>query len=223
MKALIIEDNAAQAEFTRKGMARLGFECRVAADGQTGLDALFADDYDIALVDIRLPVIGGLEVIAAARERGSRTPMIVLSVIGSPRSKAAGLDAGADDYLTKPFSFTELRARIDAVLRRSAPPDPAESVPLKVDTLAIDAALNQARRGTRTILLTLQETQLLVHLIRHRDETVTRRDILRDAWGYVSADDHLVECAVSRLRSKINAPGETPLIRTVRHLGYTII
>ena len=221
MKALIVEDNRQQAEFTRAGLSDFGLESRIVEDGQSGLEALLNEEYAIDLVDIRLPGIDGFSLIRTAREAGCQIPIIVLSVQGEIDAKVKGLDAGADDYLAKPFSFDELRARIDAVRRRFSP-SMGHSI-LTADTLEMDVTTHKVRRAGRKITLPNHEYLLLEYFLRHRGRIVSKKMILEDVWDYAdSIKSHVVEMAVSALRKEINGPNDLKLIRTIRKFGYVL-
>lgn len=220
MKALIIEDNVKQAETTRRKLTTCGFECDVATDGASGYKMLISGDYTIALIDIKLPKMNGLDIIRKANEQDIRTPIIVLSVLGSVDSRIAGLDAGADDYLAKPFSLEELRARIDARLRGVK----KSTAPLRCDTLVLDPIHGTATRSGRDLGLSRKEFQLLEYLMSRRGQIISKYMIRDDLWNYTGAANiHVVEMGVSALRKKVNGDtNERPLIRTVRSLGYVI-
>lgn len=221
MKALIIEDNAAQAKTTRLYLTKCGYDCDVAADGNTGCRMLCEQTYDIALVDIRLPGMDGLEIVRRAKEREVETPIIILSVQGSPASKTLGLDLGADDYLAKPFSLDELRARIDVIFRLKSKASAA--APMQCDTLVLNPVSMKVCRGSRMVHLSKIEFGLLEFLMRRKGVLVSKKTILDELWDYAGATSyHVVEMAVSSLRKKINWEGENPLIQTVRGLGYVI-
>ena len=220
MKALIVEDNVKQAETTRRKLTKCGFECDIATDGLSGYKMLIDGDYTIALVDIKLPKMNGLDLIRKANEQDIRTPIIVLSVLGSVDSRIAGLDAGADDYLAKPFSLEELRARIDARLRGVK----KSTAPLRCDTLILDPIHGTATRSGRDLGLSRKEFQLLEYLMSRRGQIISKYMIRDDLWNYTGAANiHVVEMGVSALRKKVNGDtNERPLIRTVRSLGYVI-
>ena len=221
MKALIVEDNVQQAETTRHHLSHCGFDADIAADGETGLDLLLRRSYDLAIVDVRLPRMDGFEIVRRARGLQNETPIIILSVQGSPASKAAGLNLGADDYMSKPFSVEELRARIHAVLRRTD--RAAAANPIQCDTLNLDPVGMRVTRSGRLLHLSRLEFDLLEYMMRHRGHVLTKRMILERIWDYPGvANDHVVELVICSLRKKINPPGERPLIRTERGLGYGI-
>ena len=221
MKALIIEDNKIQAHTTASHLSQCGFRCDIAYDGDTGLDKLTSNGYGLALVDIMLPKRDGIEIVKEARRLKIKTPIIILSVTDTVESKVPGLDAGADDYLAKPFSTDELRARIDAVLRRNR--ETRKTEPLAFDTLTLDPVGGRVTRGDRKIFLSKLEFDLLEYLLRHQGCIISKRTILTQIWDYKGiVNDHVVEMGVSALRKKINWTGERRLIETKRGLGYVI-
>lgn len=221
MKALIIEDNKIQAHTTANHLSQCGFRCDIAYDGDAGLEKLTSRGYGLALVDIMLPKRDGVEIVREARRLKIKTPVIILSVTDTVESKVRGLDAGADDYLAKPFSTDELRARIDAVLRRNR--ETRKTEPLTFDTLTLDPVGVHVTRGDRKIFLSKLEFDLLEYLLRHQGCIISKRTILTKIWDYKgAATGHVVEMGVSSLRRKINWAGERKIIETKRGLGYVI-
>ena len=211
MHILIVEDDRMMADYVSDGLRRSGFVCTHAADGEEGLVAVLHGGYDAVVMDIMLPKLDGLEIIRRARAAGVRTPIIVLSARGSVEAKVTGLEAGGDDYLAKPFSITELVARVQALLRRaSATP---EATALREADLEVDVVTHRVTRAGRRIDLQPLEYQLLEYLMRNKGRV----------WDY-AFDPHtnVVEVRVSRLRSKITAPGERELIHTIRRFGYVL-
>ena len=209
------------ADYVQEGLRRSGFTCTHAVDGEEGLIAVLKGHYDAIIMDLMLPKIDGLEIIRRARAAGIRTPLIVLSARGSVEAKVAGLEAGGDDYLAKPFSLTELIARIQALLRRaSATP---EATTLREADLEVDVATHRVTRAGRRIDLQPLEYQLLEYLMRNKGRIISKTTIMERVWDY-DFDPHtnVVEARVSRLRGKITAPGERELIHTVRRFGYVL-
>ena len=209
------------ADYVSDGLRRSGFVCTHAADGEEGLVAVLHGGYDAVIMDIMLPKLDGLEIIRRARAAGVRTPIIVLSARGSVEAKVTGLEAGGDDYLAKPFSITELVARVQALLRRaSATP---EATALREADLEVDVVTHRVTRAGRRIDLQPLEYQLLEYLMRNKGRVVSKTTIMERVWDY-AFDPHtnVVEVRVSRLRSKITAPGERELIHTIRRFGYVL-
>lgn len=221
MHILIVEDDRTMADYVSDGLRRSGFVCTHAADGEEGLVAVLHGGYDAVVMDIMLPKLDGLEIIRRARAAGVRTPIIVLSARGSVEAKVTGLEAGGDDYLAKPFSITELVARVQALLRRaSATP---EATALREADLEVDVVTHRVMRAGRRIDLQPLEYQLLEYLMRNKGRVVSKTTIMERVWDY-AFDPHtnVVEVRVSRLRSKITAPGERELIHTIRRFGYVL-
>lgn len=221
MHILIVEDDRTTADYVSDGLRRSGFVCTHAADGEEGLVAVLHGGYDAVVMDIMLPKLDGLEIIRRARAAGVRTPIIVLSARGSVEAKVTGLEAGGDDYLAKPFSITELVARVQALLRRaSATP---EATALREADLEVDVVTHRVTRAGRRIDLQPLEYQLLEYLMRNKGRVVSKTTIMERVWDY-AFDPHtnVVEVRVSRLRSKITAPGERELIHTIRRFGYVL-
>lgn len=221
MHILIVEDDRTMADYVSDGLRRSGFVCTHAADGEEGLVAVLHGGYDAVVMDIMLPKLDGLEIIRRARAAGVRTPIIVLSARGSVEAKVTGLEAGGDDYLAKPFSITELVARVQALLRRaSATP---EATALQEADLEVDVVTHRVTRAGRRIDLQPLEYQLLEYLMRNKGRVVSKTTIMERVWDY-AFDPHtnVVEVRVSRLRSKITAPGERELIHTIRRFGYVL-
>lgn len=220
MKLLLVEDDAPTAEYLRRGLAELGHACDHAATGVDGLAAALTSDHDAIILDRNLPGLDGLAVLAALRAQGSTTPVLVLSALGQVDDRIAGLKAGGDDYLPKPFSFGELVARLEALARRrSQPADTAGQ--LTVGTLTLDLLGRSASRNGRPIELLNKEFQLLEYLMRHAGQVVTRTMMTEAIWDYsFNPGTNVIDVHVSRLRAKIDAPGEPPMIRTVRGAGY---
>lgn len=221
MHILIVEDDRTTADYVSDGLRRSGFVCTHAADGEEGLVAVLYGGYDAVVMDIMLPKLDGLEIIRRARAAGVRTPIIVLSARGSVEAKVTGLEAGGDDYLAKPFSITELVARVQALLRRaSATP---EATALREADLEVDVVTHRVTRAGRRIDLQPLEYQLLEYLMRNKGRVVSKTTIMERVWDY-AFDPHtnVVEVRVSRLRSKITVPGERELIHTIRRFGYVL-
>lgn len=221
MHLLIVEDDQKTAEFVQQGFRQSGFVCTHAADGEEGLYQAVNGSFDAAVVDIMLPKLDGLELIRRLRAAGKRLPVIVLSARGSVEAKIKGLEAGGDDYLSKPFSLAELTARIQALLRRIQ--QTAEPTVLRVADLEMDLAAHKVRRAGERIDLQPLEYQLLEYFMRNAGRVVTKTTIMEHVWDY-AFDPHtnVVEARVCRLRDKIDKNAERKLIRTVRGFGYVL-
>lgn len=222
MKLLLIEDDAQTADYIRRGLGELGHPCDHAGPGIDGLTAALTSEHDAIILDRNLPGLDGLAVLTALRAQGNRTPVLLLSAMGQVDDRIAGLRAGGDDYLPKPFSFGELVARLEAIARRR--PDPAEAARQRtVGTLTLDLLGRSATRHGRAITLLNKEFQLLDYLMRHAGQVVTRTMMTEAIWDYsFNPGTNVIDVHVSRLRAKIDAPGEAPIIRTVRGAGYRL-
>lgn len=222
MRALIIEDDARTAEYVAAALSRAGFACVHAADGEEGLAALLqGDDWDVAVTDVMLPKLDGVELIRCARGAGKRVPVIFLSARGSVEAKVAGLEAGGDDYLAKPFSVTELVARVQALVRRATPSVTPDE--LRVEDLVFDPVTRKATRGGRKIPLQPLEARLLEYLMRNRGRIVSKTTILDRVWDYsFSPHTNAVEVCVCRLRDKIDGGAAVKLLHTERKIGYVL-
>ena len=221
MKVLIVEDDDKTASFLEKAFRADGFVTRRAADGEAGLWLSAAEGFDLAVVDVMLPNRDGLSLLREMRARRAAFPVIVLSALGSVENKVAGLAAGGDDYLAKPFSVTELLARAHALLRRAS--RETEAPVLAVEDLVLDTQSRRVTRGGRRIDLQPLEFQLLEYLLRNRGRVVSKTTIMEHVWQYgFDTGTNLVESRVCHLREKIDKPFATPLVKTVRGFGYVI-
>lgn len=222
MKLLLIEDDAQTADYVRRGLAELGHVCEHAPDGIEGLSAALGGQHDAIILDRNLPKLDGLAVLGAMRAQRKRTPVLLLSALGQVDDRVAGLRAGADDYLPKPFSFHELIARLEAIVRRG---DAGGETPshLQVGSLSLDLLSRTAKRDGRDIELLNKEFQLLSYLMRHAGHVVTRTMLTEAIWDYnFNPGTNVIDVHVSRLRQKIDAPGEPPMIKTIRGAGYRL-
>ena len=220
VKVLVIEDDNETAAQIVEELRRHGYDVDREADGPAGLDRASTVAYDLITLDRLLPALEGLAIVETLRRSGVNTPVLVLSAVGEVDERVRGLRAGGDDYLTKPFAFAELCARVDALLRRS--PEPRDTV-LRVDELELDLLSRTARRGRRTLDLLPRELQLLEYLMRHEGHTVTRAMLFEHVWDYrFDPQTNLVDVHVGRLRRKVDGPGEPPLIRTIRGIGFAL-
>ena len=222
MRALIVEDDAETAGYLAKGLSESGFTTDVVTGGREGLVRAVAEDYDVAVIDRMLPEVDGLSIVDAMRRAGRRTPVLFLSAKGEVTDRVAGLEAGADDYLVKPFAFSELRARVGALLRRRDGAA-AETVTLKVADLEMDLLARRVSRAGRDIPLQPREFKLLETLMRNAGRVVTRTMLLERVWDYrFDPQTNVIDVHVSRLRRKIDQGFARPLIETARGTGYVI-
>jgi len=221
VRALIIEDDRTIADFVARGLRESGFAVDLASDGEAGLEAALRQPYDVAIVDVMLPKRDGLAVIDELRRRGQATPVLILSARRSVDDRVHGLQAGGDDYLTKPFAFAELLARVQALVRRaSRAPEPTS---LTVGDLSMDLLSRKVSRGETNIELRPREFALLEYLMRNRGKVVSKTMILSHVWAYnFDPQTNIVDVLVSRLRDKIDRPFETKLLQTVRGVGYVL-
>jgi two-component system OmpR family response regulator len=221
MKILVVEDDAEAASYLIKGLRESGHGVDHAADGNTGLEMALSASYDLAIVDRMLPRRDGLSLISALRAEGKDLPILVLSALGQVDDRVMGLRAGGDDYLTKPYAFTELLARIEALGRRRGAL-PAQTV-YRVGDLELDRLAHSARRGSQFIDLQPREFRLLEYLMRHAGQVVTRTMLLEHVWDYhFDPQTNVIDVHVSRLRAKIDKGFDVPLLHTVRGAGYMI-
>jgi DNA-binding response OmpR family regulator len=221
MRILVVEDDRKVASFIRQGLDEEGHAVEVAKDGSEALDLVLADpDYDLLVLDVMLPGRDGFAVLRALRERKVRAPVLMLTARDSITDKVAGLDLGADDYLTKPFAFEEFLARVRALLRRG---DGQRASVLRLDDLAVDPATRRVTRGDRRIELTAQEYALLEYFLRNVGRVLTRPMIAQHVWGLdFDAESNIIDVYVSYVRRKIEREGEDRLLHTVRGAGYVM-
>lgn len=221
MRVLLVEDDPTIAAFVAKGLREAGFAVDEAADGETGLTLAREQKFDAAIVDVMLPRLDGLSLIDAIRGRGIRTPVLILSAKRSVDDRVRGLQAGGDDYLTKPFAFAELIARVQALIRRST--GAAEPTTLGAGDLTLDLLSREVRRDGQPIELRPREYALLEYLLRHAGKVLTKTMILSHVWGYnFDPNTNVVDVLVSRLREKIDRSFDQKLIHTVRGVGYVL-
>ncbi len=220
MKLLLVEDDETTATYVSQGLAELGHACDIASTGLDGLTAGLTKDYDAIILDRNLPTMDGLSVLQALRAERRKTPVLILSALGQVDDRIRGLNAGGDDYLTKPFSFQELIARLAAIIRRREGDTTAPRT-RRLGDLELDLLTRVARRGNRRIELSNKEFQLLDYFFRHVAQVVTRTMLIEAAWDYsFDPGTNLVDVHISRLRAKLEARGEAPLLHTVRGAGY---
>lgn len=220
MRLLLVEDDQSLSDGVMQGLRRLGFALDHADTYASAFDLLCIHDYDLVLLDLGLPDTDGLTLVHRLRRREVRVPILVVTARGAVPDRVLGLDAGADDYLQKPFAFPELVARIQALLRRGT--NPASAV-LRVGDLALDPVRFQVSRGDTTLVLTTKEFAILEYLMRHAGELVTRTMLIDHCWGEgYEGMSNLIDVHVSRLRRKIDAGGEPALLHTVRGAGFIV-
>ncbi len=222
MRLLVIEDDTEVAAFVAKGLEELGHTVDRAADGKEGLFLATTERYDALIVDRMLPVVDGLTIVQTLRAADDPVPILILSALGEVDDRVKGLRAGGDDYLVKPFAFSELSARLDALLRRSRTAD-APEVQLQVEDLVMDRLARDVRRGGTAIELKPREFRLLEYLMRHAGQVVTRTMLLERVWDYhFDPQTNVIDVHISRLRAKIDKDFDRPLLKTVRGAGYRL-
>ena len=221
MRALIVEDDAVIAEFVARGLREAGFAVDVAGDGETGFARARQQTYDVAIVDLMLPKRDGLAVIDQMRRHSIDTPVLILSARRSVDDRVKGLQSGGDDYLTKPFAFAELLARVQALVRRATrAPEPTT---LTVGDLTLDLLSRRVTRGDTALELQPREFTLLEYLMRNAGRVVSKTMIVSRVWEYrFDPQTNIVDVLVSRLREKIDRPFEKRLLHTVRGVGYVL-
>ena len=220
MRILLVEDQERIAAFIRKGLQEELYTVDVARDGSAALDIAGAGEYDLIILDVRLPVRDGISVCRELRRHGNTTPILMLTARDTVDDRVRGLDAGADDYLVKPFAFQELLARLRALARR---PLAVQDNTLRVENLTLDIRTHQACRDAQPIELTAREYRLLELLMRHCGQVLTRTQIAEHIWGYdFDANSNVVDVYIRYLRRKVDDPFEPKLIQTVRGVGYKL-
>ena len=225
MKLLVIEDEDKLGEYLRGGLTQEGFVVDLVRDGVDGLHQASEGAYDLVLLDGVLPGIDGLAVLAALRQQDhTRTlPVLMLTARAEVEDRVRGLQAGADDYLVKPFAFSELVARIQALLRRASATPVAEATVLKLADLEVDLLRRKAHRAGQRLDLTAKEFSLLTLLLRRQGQVLSRTELAEQVWDMnFDSGTNVVEVAVRRLRSKLDRPFEAPLLHTVRGMGYVL-
>ncbi len=221
MRVLVIEDDNDTAHFLRKALRESGHAADVASDGAMGLEMARAGSYGVLVIDRMLPHRDGLSVIEVLRTAGDRTPVLILSALGDVDDRVKGLKAGGDDYLTKPFAYSELLARIEALARRNEPQERATVY--VVGDLSLDRLSHKVSRGGEAIVLQPREFRLLEYLMKHAGQVVTRTMLLEHVWDYhFDPQTNVIDVHVSRLRGKIDKGFAEPLLHTVRGAGYML-
>ncbi len=222
MKALVIEDDQDVANYLVKGLKESDFVVDHAADGKDGMMMAASEDYDIMIVDRMLPGMDGLAIVKTVRATGNQVPVLILSALGDVDDRVEGLRGGGDDYLTKPFSFTELLARIESLVRRHRQSSETETV-LHVADLEMDLLARTVKRAGHNIDVQPREFRLLEYLMRNAGQVVTRTMLLEKVWDYhFDPQTNVIDVHISRLRAKIDKEFDTPLLQTIRGAGYML-
>lgn len=220
MRVLVVEDDAGISRFIHQGLNEAGYAVDIASDGREGISYAIAANYDVIVLDVLLPELNGLSVLKELRQRGLRTPVLLLTALDTVQDRVLGLDAGADDYLIKPFDFSELLARLRALLRR---PPLQTDVVLQVGDLEMDTVQRLVKRGDRAIELSPREFSLLEYLMRHPNQVLSRTQIAQHVWSFdFYGDFKVIDVYIGYLRRKLDRDELSPLIQTVRGVGYRI-
>ena len=223
MRLLVVEDEVKLAQYLHKGLSENGHVVDLAHDGIEGRRLAVGGDYDLVLLDLMLPGVDGFGVLAALRATQRNTPVLMLTARGQLEDRVRGLEQGADDYLVKPFAFSELLARVGALLRRGAPAGAQAATQLRLGDLDIDLVSRRAARAGQRLDLTAKEFSLLALLLRRRGQILSRTVLAEQVWDMnFDSDTNVVEVAVRRLRAKLDDPFEAKLLHTVRGMGYVL-
>lgn len=221
MKILLIEDDREAASYLVQALDECGHVTHHATDGETGYAMASGMDYDVLIIDRMLPRRDGLSIIESLRAEGDKTPALILSALGEVDDRVTGLHAGGDDYLVKPYAFTELLARIEVMARRSAPSEAATH--FQVGDLMLDRLSRKVERAGQPIVLQPREFRLLEYLMKHAGQVVTRTMLLENVWDYhFDPQTNVIDVHMSRLRSKVDKGYDRQLLQTVRGAGYVI-
>lgn len=220
---LIIEDDTEVSSFIASGLKEAGYSIDQSFDGKDGLFLATTEHYDAIVLDRMLPGVDGLTILRTLRASDIRTPVLLLSAIGEVQDRVEGLKAGGDDYLVKPFAFSELRARLEALLRRADGATNTEVTQLSVADLEMDLLRRDVKRAGKKIELQPREFQLLEYLLRHKGQVVTRTMLLEAVWGYhFDPQTNVIDVHISRLRNKVDKGFDVALLHTVRGAGYRL-
>src|ERR1044071_5040792 len=220
MRILLIEDEKKTAAYLAKGLGEAGFQVATAEDGDTGLEFALSRSFDLFIIDVMLPKRDGWSIVSTLKRKEVRTPILLLTARDSVRDRVKGLELGADDYLVKPFAFSELLARVRSLIRRG----PARQLEnMRIDDLEVDLIRHKATRAGRPLDLTPKEFALLSLFLRRQSEVLSRTLIAEQVWDMnFDSDTNVVDVAIRRLRAKVDDPFETKLIHTVRGVGYVL-
>ena len=220
MRVLVVEDDTGILQFLQQGLTEAGYTVDIAGDGRQGMDYALATEYDILIIDIQLPYLNGLDLLRTLRSEGMQSPVILLTARHTVQDRVMGLDVGADDYLVKPFDFSELLARIRALLRR---PPLQNDLILRVGDLELDTLKRSVSRGNRKIDLSPREFSLLEYLMRHPNQVLSRTQIAQHVWSFdFYSDFKVIDVYIGYLRRKIERQDGPLLIKTIRGVGYCI-
>ena len=223
MRVLLIEDDKELSDYVAKGLRERGHGVETAYDGKDGLFLATTESFDVLVIDRMLPKLDGLTIVKTLRGANDKVPVLILSALGEVDDRVIGLKAGGDDYLVKPFAFSELLARLDAVKRRYEAEAEQPMTKLTLADLEMDLLSRKVTRGGQKIDLQSREFKLLEYLVRHQGQVVTRTMLLENVWNYhFDPQTNVIDVHISRLRSKIDKEFETPLIHTVRGAGYIV-
>lgn len=223
MKILVVEDEAHLAELVRRGLTESGYEVSVAPDGSIGRQMALLHDYDLFVLDVMMPGMNGIELCREIRKAGLKTPVLMLTALGTTENIILGLDNGADDYLVKPFKFAELEARVRALLRRAGGPDSARAEVWTVADLEMDIHARTVKRAGKEIALTVTEYRLLECLLKNKGRVMSRMELLEKVWSVdFNLATNVVDVYVNYLRRKIDKDFDEKLIHTVTGMGYVL-
>ncbi len=220
MKILVVEDEKKVASFLKKGLEQEYHSVDVASDGKEGLRLSLENEYDLIILDIMLPFLDGISLLKELRQEKIETPVLMLTAKGTIEDKVSGLDAGADDYLPKPFAFEELLARVRSLLRRK---DKNKALVLYADNLSIDTQTHKVKRGNKEIILTPKEYSILEYLLRNKNHVVSRMKLTEHVYEYqFDPDTNVIDVYINKLRNKIDKDFDNQLLHTIRGIGYLI-
>jgi two-component system, OmpR family, copper resistance phosphate regulon response regulator CusR len=222
MRVLVVEDEQKVADALHDGLEREGFQVVVERTGEGAFFRVTTETFDVVLLDLGLPLRSGIEILSAVRQRGLKTPVLVLTARDTVQDRVIGLDAGADDYLVKPFAFAELVARIRALARRGRG---AEVPKLSLSDLTMDLVTRKVTRSARFVELTVREFELLEYLLRHHGQVVSREALAREVWEETARStplDNVIDVHIARLRRKVDTDADLKLIHTVRGVGFIL-